>query len=81
MRTRLELRSALAVMGLFACVWLSAGYGTGFSNAGIPGHGRTVIGGTGGVTAGFGVDAGGGPSETAVIGLSSNQNSACGCSG
>lgn len=57
------------------------GYGTGFSNVGIPGHGRTVVGGTGGVTAGLGVDAGGGPSETVVIGLSSNQGAACGCSG
>ena len=43
------------------------GYGNGFTNFGIPGHGRTIVGGNAGVTAGWGAEAGGGGSETWVF--------------
>ena len=42
-------------------------YGNGFTNAGIPGSGRPIVGGNAGVTAGWGAEAGGGGSQTWVI--------------
>jgi RHS repeat-associated protein len=46
---------------------LVGGYGNAFTNAPVPGHGRTVVGATGGVTAGLGVEGGAGGSETIVV--------------
>jgi RHS repeat-associated protein len=58
-------------------------YGTGFTNAPIPGHGRTVKGATGGVTWGLNAETGAGVSETGVIPLGSGGSgaSSCGCGG
>jgi RHS repeat-associated protein len=60
---------------------LVGGYGNGFTNAPVPGHGRTVTGVTGGVTAGFGAEVGGGLSETEVFSLGGegSANASCGC--
>jgi RHS repeat-associated protein len=58
-------------------------YGTGFTNAPIPGHGRTVKGATGGATWGLNAETGAGVSETGVIPLGSGGSgaSSCGCGG
>jgi RHS repeat-associated protein len=56
------------------------GYGNAFTNAPVPGHGRTVVGATGGATAGFGVEGGAGGSETVVVpfgGESSGGSCSC----
>jgi RHS repeat-associated protein len=42
-------------------------YANGFTNAPVPGHGRIITGGNGGITGGWGAEVGGGGSETFVL--------------
>ncbi len=59
---------------------LVGGYGNAFTNAPVPGHGNTVVGATGGLTAGFGVEGGAGGSETAVLPLGGESSGgSCSC--
>ncbi len=59
---------------------LVGGYGNAFTNAPVPGHGNMVVGATGGLTAGFGVEGGAGGSETAVLPLGGESSGgSCSC--
>jgi RHS repeat-associated protein len=59
---------------------LLGGYGNVFTNAPVPGHGNTVIGATGGLTAGLGVEGGAGGSETAISPLGAESSGgSCSC--